>query len=337
MRSRLLGIAVYSWVLLGLISGSSLQPLRAGTQQWTQTLFQTTHHDFGTVSRNVKAEYAFTLTNPFESDLHIAAVRSSCGCTKPIAAKNVIRAGETGEIVAQLNTRSFIGVKTAVITVVIDRPNYAEIQLTVQGNIRSDIVTEPGEIRFGDVDAGETREVVVRISYAGRNDWSITDVRGSSEHLEVRMDPIVRNGRNLTAQLRVRLKSTAAVGELVDELTVVTNDPQSGSFNLPVSVRIMPPVAVTPKYVSLGPVSKGAKVRQRFVVRGKTPFAIQAIECTDSRFSFTLPEGKKPMHVVPLEFDGSEGEGSFRQWVTIVTDLGERLSAEVEIGGEIVQ
>lgn len=223
------------------------------------------------------------------------------------------------------------------ITVVIDRPHYAELQLTVQGNIRSDIVTEPGEVRYGDVDAGETREIPVKISYAGRPDWAITDVRGSSEHLEVRMDPVVRNGRSVTTTLRVRLKNTAPVGELMDELTVVTNDPQSGSFNLPVSVRIMPPVAVTPKLVSLGAISHGTKVKQRFVVRGKSSFGIETIECDDARFTFQVPEGKKQMHVVPFEFAGGEQSGPFRQTVTVVTDLGERLSAELEITGEVIQ
>ena len=317
---------------------SLLEPDRAVMgQQWAHQLFQETHHDFGTVSRNAKTEYSFPLQNVLDQDLHIASVRSSCGCTKPIVPQSTIRAGETGEVIAQLNTRSFIGQKTAMLTVVIDRPHYAEIQLTVQGHIRSDIVTDPGEIRFGELDAGESKEVPIRISYAGRPDWQITDVRGSSEHLEVRMDPMTRNGRNLQVQLRVKLKSTAPVGDLMDELTVVTNDPQSGSFNLPVSVRILPPVAVTPKLVSLGAVRNGASIKQRFVVRGKTAFAIQSVECSDPRFHFSLPEGKKPMHVIPFEFISDDAMGEFRQQVVVVTDLGERLSADLEITGEVIQ
>lgn len=82
-------------------------PFASGAD-WAQKLFKETKHDFGTVSRNAKTEYAFVLENCFEEDVHIASVRSSCGCTKPIITKNTLKAWEKGEILAQFNTKSFL-------------------------------------------------------------------------------------------------------------------------------------------------------------------------------------------------------------------------------------
>lgn len=320
---------------LGLLGWLIVLQAEVHSQQWASKLFTDKHHDFGTVGRNAKAEFGFTFTNPFEEDLRISSVRSSCGCTKPTISKSIWRPGEKGEILAQFNTTSFIGHKQAMITVVIDRPYYAEVQLTVSGNIRSDIVTEPGEVRFGDVDVGQKREIPVKISHAGRTDWKITDVRGNCEHLEVRMDPPARQGGTVIYTLRVRLRDDTPVGEITDELTIVTNDGRSDHFVMPVSARVLAPVTITPKLVALGPIKNGTTAKQKLVVRGNKPFSITAIDCSDARFQFTIPPGEKPIHVVPFEFQGNTQGGAFQQTVLIRTSLGETLTADCIITGEV--
>src|SRR5687767_9627208 len=108
-------------------------------------MFQTTEHDFGTVARGAKAEFAFEFENLYEEDLHVAKVYSSCGCTTPAIEKRDLKTFEKAQILATYNTRAFLGQKSATITVVFDKPQYAEVQLEVSGYIRSDVVLEPGE------------------------------------------------------------------------------------------------------------------------------------------------------------------------------------------------
>ena len=64
---------------------------------------------------------------------------------------------EKGAIVADLNTNSFYGQRGATITVVIDRPFYAVVQLHDRGYIRTDVVVDPGSIELGSVDQGSRR------------------------------------------------------------------------------------------------------------------------------------------------------------------------------------
>ncbi len=301
-------------------------------------MFSDTHYDFGAVSRNAKTEHAFIIENIYEEDVHISSVRSSCGCTKPVLDKKVIKTWEKAELVAQFNTRSFIGNKNAVITVVIDQPYYAEIQLTVQGHIRSDIVTEPGEINFGEVAVGTKRELPIRISYAGRPDWSVLDVRGNSDLLSVRLDPVKRQGNQSVYTMHVAILDTAPIGEFQDELIVVTNDSQGSEFSLPTMARIVAPVSVTPSQIAIGDVPTGQVKSDRFIVKGKRPFKITEIQCADQRFEFKLPNDAKPVHVIPFVFRGEEGaSGDFRQSLLIKTDLGESFVAECIVTGQVIR
>jgi len=327
-------------VLTSLFCLASLGISVVRADQWGQKLFNETNYHFGTVSRNAKTEHAFVIENCFEEDVHIASVRSSCGCTNPVLTKSTLKTWEKGEVIAQFNTRSFIGTKNAEITVVIDRPYYSEVKLTVGGTIRSDVVVEPGEVRFGDVELGEKKVVDLKISYAGRPDWKIVDVRGNSDQIEVRLDPIQKNATRTTYVLRITLRDTAPVGELMDELIVVTNDSKNDQFTLPVNARVIPPVSITPTFVSLGEVGKGKQAQNRLIVRSKKPFSITAVECPDGRFEFKIPEGMKSIHVLPFSFKGElldeSDTGSLKQIIKIKTSLGEDMSAEVTVAGRVV-
>ncbi len=114
-------------------------------------------------------------------------MRSSCNCTTPQIVKPDLKTFETGEIVAEFNTRQFIGQKSAIVTVTFDKPAYAEVQLQVSGFIRSDVVLQPGEIDFGNVDLGTSAERRVQITYAGREDWGLTDARSTDPNLRLQL------------------------------------------------------------------------------------------------------------------------------------------------------
>jgi len=331
LRSKIVSC---SFLMLALTVSST------NAEQWARKMFTETHHDFGVVSRNAKTEHSFTIENCFEEDVHIFAVRSSCGCTTPVLSKKTLKAWEKGELIAQFNTRSFIGTKTAEITLVIDRPYYAEVKLTVGGTIRSDIVVEPGEVRFGDVDLGTSKTVDLKISYAGRRDWKIADIRGDSAFLEVRLDPAQRQGTNTNYTLHIKLKDNAPVGELMDELIVVTNDEKNEIFTLPVSGRVVPPVSISPTFVTMGDVGKGKLSQQKLIVRAKKPFEIAGVDCEDKRFEFAIPVGARTVHILPFTFRSElltpEDDGALKKVILIRTSLGDEMTAQATISGRVV-
>lgn len=301
----------------------------AAAQDWAKKMFETHTHDFGIVARGSKQEYAFGLTNLYKEDVHISGVRSTCGCTSPRITKDRIKTHEQTEVIVAFNTRSFLGAKGATITVVIDEPYYAEVQLTVSGYIRSDVVFQPGAVEFGSVDAGQGTSQKINVSYAGRDDWEIMDVRSANEHFEVELSETLRSGGRVNYDMLVRLKPDAPPGFIHDQLLIVTNDSGSGNVSLPVEGQVVSAISVSPASLFLGVLKPGESVKKRLVVRGSKPFRIVSVKCDDANFTFdTSDTESKPLHFVPVEFKADEATGQIERKIEIVTDLGQGVTAQ---------
>lgn len=307
----------------------------AFAQQWTQKLLKETSHDFGSVARGSKAEFAFEIENVFKEDVHIASVRSSCGCTSPVITKDTLKSWEKGSILAKFNTTSYLGQRHATITAVIDKPYYAEVQLNVSGFIRSDVVFEPGVVNLGQLDVGESGAAKVKVTYAGRENWNIVDVRSGNPNLEVELSDAVRRGGNVTYEMTVRLKGDVPAGYMNDQLMIVSDDVRNKTIPITVEARISPPLEVSPGSLLLGSVEPGKSVTKQLVVKAKKKFRITNVVCEDEGFRFKLPAGDtaKTMHLVPVIFTAGEEPGAFTATMTIETDLG--MTAQCKATGNV--
>lgn len=316
-----------------------LSPNRLAAQDWARKMFETTQHDFGVVARGAKSEFEFKLTNTYKENVHIASARSSCACTQPRVLKADLKTYEEGAVVAALNTQSFVGTRSAVVTVVIDRPFYAEVQLLVKGNIRSDIVMEPGEVRFGDLDVGGTKSSDVRVSYQGTSnrDWQITDVRSTNTNLAVRLEPHKDSAGRTNYTMTVKLKESAPAGDFADEIQIITNDKQYNQVTLPVRASVIPPLTIAPLSIELGSLKKGATSSNRLVVKAKEAFEISDVDCADKRFTFKIPEGKRPVHIIPVDFSAGDTLGAFKRTITVRSSLQNDATVEATVTGNITE
>ena len=309
-------------------------------QEWARKMFLSTStdsssrfsHDFGTVARGSKQEFSFKLKNIYKEDVHLVRVRSSCGCTSPRITKHTLKTHETSEIVTVLNTRSFLGRKGATLTVVIDRPYYAEVQLHVDSYIRSDVVFHPGVVDLGSIDAGESKEVTVDIAYAGRDTWQIVDIRSANKDFEVELEETHRGGGRVNYKMLVRLKPGAPAGYIQDQLFIVTNDNSgSRSVALPVEGRVVSPMTVSPASLFFGVLKPGQTAKKRLVVRSKKPFKIICVTCDDEAFSISKANDEsKTMHILPVEYTAGNTPGNVVRKIKIETDLPGGLCAECE-------
>lgn len=297
----------------------------ASGQDWARKMFKKTDHDFGAVARGAKTEIAFEFENIYEETLHISGVRASCGCTTPSVPKDTIKTWEKGTVVATLNSQSFLGFRTATITVTFDRPFFAEVQLNIQAHVRSDVVLTPGQIDFGTLDHGKEAQRKVSILYAGRQDWKILDVRSANPHVEVELHESQRAGNRVGYDMTVFLKPDAPAGYLSDQLVLITDDPKLGQVPVQVEGRITAPLSVSPSSLFLGVLSPGQSVVKQLVVRGKEPFRIKKVKCDDERFEFTPNDSLKMLHTVPVRFTASSSTGKIAETIEIETDLGGTL------------
>ena len=292
----------------------------AAASDWADKMFENQKHDFGTLARGVKAQHRFKLTNIYEEDVHISGVRSSCGCTLPEITKPELKTFESGEIVADFNTRAFMGFKSATLTVSLDKPYPAEVQLHVNGFIRSDVVLEPGEIDFGTVDLGSAAEKKMTVSYAGRHDWKLFDVKSANPHFECELFEVTRGGGKVGYELLVRLTKDAPAGYIKDQLILVTNDEHATELPIEVHGRVAAALSVSPASLFMGVVQPGQKVTKQLVVRSRKPFRIVDIMCKDKSFDIETTGERKAVHLIPVVFTAGDRAGKIARQISITTD-----------------
>ncbi|GAB4128875.1 DUF1573 domain-containing protein [Thermopirellula anaerolimosa] len=306
-------------------------------QEWATAMFDHTQHDFGMVARGAKVEHVFTLKNLYVEDVHIANVRTSCGCTQPRFTKDTLKTYETGQIIATVDTRAFMGRKDATITVTFDKPFPAEVQLHTYVYIRSDVVFEPGEVLFSGVPAGTAAARKVQLSYAGRNDWQIVKAVPSVPFLDVKLVETARGGGQVRYEITVTLQPDTPPGYFSERIDLTTNDVRSDAqrVSLPVEGSVVAAVSVQPSQVLLGVVRPGNTLARNIVIQAREPFQVLGVDGPDDRFRFVIPNGKKSVTVIPMTFEAASQTGEIRGEIVVRTDLPGYETIRVPVLGKV--
>jgi hypothetical protein len=315
---------------------------RVGAQEWAQKMFSKLDHDFGTVARGADTVYKFEITNLYKQDMNVMGVRSSCGCTSPtVEGGPIIKTHEKAYIAARFNTRTHVGQKGATLTVTFGPPYYGEVQLHVHGNIRSDVVFNPGAVEFGDVSEGDGAQKRVSVEYAGRSNWEIVDVLNDNDNFGVELVETARSPGRVSYTLDVKLKPGLPAGTLKDQLTVITNDSRSENQRIPliVSAQIRPEFSVTPQLLVLGEMQPGQETTKKIVVRGREPFKIVDVKCNEGDedcFEFVTDQDAKVIHFVEVKFRAGEEPGKLETPIRIVTDRGDNKAATFTASATVI-
>ena len=304
-------------------------------ENWAEKMFPVQSHDFRMVGRGAKSEYRFAFTNPYSKDVHIASVRTSCGCTTPTVSQRTIPSNQSGEIIASLNTDSFIGQKSATVTVIFDRPSYAEVKLNVTGHIRSDITFDPPEVNFGEFRSGEAPERQVMITHVGDPNWEIKDVRSECRQLKVRLLSVDRNDRQVKYRMSVRIEGSVPEGNLRERITLVSNAANLPATEMLLFGNVKPLVSISPASLTLGDMTANAVKEQRIIVRSDEAFEVRNVLCQDSRIEFEVGSGKKKIHFIKMRFRGDGSSDAITEKVQVITDLTENGIASCLVTGRI--
>jgi len=296
-------------------------------QPWAEAMFQERRHPFGSVALGSESVYRFQFKNPYSDDIHIASVRSSCACTTPDWPKTAIKFDETAEIVAKLNTGGqFTGDRKATLTVVIDRPSRAEVQLQVTGYIRPDVVISPGMAEFGTVSEGVHVQKVLTLKYAGRpnSNWELIGVESSNPHIHVKADEVLRNNGHVEYKIFVTLEETMPSGYVHDMVRFTTNDanPNASVVMFPVHGFVTAPLVAKPSPLVVGFVQPGETIKKNIVLHSDAPFRITKIVSKDRRFQFAVSDDKNnSVHVLPIAFTADSTLGALNEPIIIHTTL----------------
>jgi hypothetical protein len=311
--------------------------LSAQEEDWAKAMFSATSHDFGVVARGAKVEHKFVIENKYEENAQISSIQSSCGCTSVKIDKKLLKTWEKAELTAVVDTRSFLGRKDATITVKFDQPFPAEVQIHVRTYIRSDVVVQPGVVQFGTISQGMAMKQKVTVTYAGREDWRIERVESANPFMVGQATEISRGGGQVKYDLWVTLKGDAPAGYIQDQLVLVTNDVNLRAARVPVAVEgvVAQTLSVRPASLFMGIVEMGQPITKPLVIQGKTPFHVTAVRSSDPHFKCKLPEGAKPVHLLPVTFDAKEASGKITGKISIETDYPNAKPLEVDVNVQV--
>ncbi len=305
----------------------------ASAQDWAKKMFPEVTYNFGSVVKGAKTEHHFTFKNLYRDPVHIVEIRASCGCTTPIIVTKTVDSLKEGEIIARFNTDRFTGQRGATLTVVIDKPMPAEVQLRVDGFIRTDVTLQPGLVNFGSVTQGTPVQQSVSIDYSGANNWQVTGVKTDSPYLDARILPPAP-GQRRSFTLFVRLKDDAPAGYLQDRVTLLTTDTSAPELPVVVEGRVLPELTVNPGSLALGAVPLGQAVTKQFVVQAKKPFRITGMTSEDESFAMTSDSEAKTWHMVTVTFNAKKA-GKLQGVINIQTDLSSTASTVVPVYADV--
>lgn len=303
---------------------------------WTQHLIKNEDrsHDFKNVAKGSKSVHQFIIKNPFQETVHIASVSSSCTCTvvEILDDKDSLQTYEETAIVAHFMTDRYDGHKNATITVVIDRPNRAVLQLNVQGEIRSDI-SMPNLISLGPVPDGKEVSRTFTVEYTGpKSDWRIVDLKSDNEHLTGEIVDTTPGRGKITTKIKITLDEKAKPGALFEQFRLVSNDAENRR-EIPIVVRgtIGKTITISPPTVFLGFLEPGKVSPVRTVsLRGTKPFKITKLLCNNPevQINFNPSENETPqtVYALPIRYtnpkdgDSAPKDGEMKAIVQIETD-----------------
>lgn len=288
----------------------------AAQADWASDMFKDTSHNFGMVARGADTRFSFVFTNKYEEDVVIESVRSTCRCTQPTFKPGVIKTWQQGQIDIQLDTRNFYGRKDATVTVRFSKPYPVEVQLHSFCFIRTDVYVEPGNVAFGTVQQGQTRQQTFRVNYAGRTywqSWAITDIQSESSFYKASMREVQRNYNYVSYDITLTLKENAPEGYLNDFIDIISNDPNPSNQHCPVPVNgyILASVTAKPSPLSFGIVPGGQQATKTVVLSGQQPFAVKSFTCSDPRITAKISPATKNVHIIPVTIVNSGTDGKF--------------------------
>ena len=295
-------------------------------QDWAQKMFKTHRSRLWVRRAGAKVQYRYVFENLYMEDVHISHAYSSCGCTSVRIENPLVKTYEKGAVVTTFNTNSFYGQRGATLTVVIDQPFYAEVQLQDRGYIRTDVEVQPGSVQFGAIDQGMGYKQTVNVNYTGgRSDWQVVGVKSSNPHITAKAVEVGRSDGQATYQLDVHVDKNAPAGYLNDHLMLVTNDSAGQQVPVLVEGRVTPGISVSPAALFMGVVQPGQKVTKKLVVTSKKAFRVLAVTCDDKSFHFDISKenAATKLHQIPVTFTAGADMGKVVKTIKIKTDQGE--------------
>jgi hypothetical protein len=326
---------VAAWAFAGLATVAPAQ-----VTNWSDVIFPEHAHDFGTVARGSKVKHSFKLVNSTNQTIHITDWRTKCGCTDVKVGAREIPPGTQTFVEATLDTTKFQGYKASGLTLVFDRPSFAEKDLALTCFIRGDVLLTPGSVDFGEVNRTNAQPQVLTLNYlGGQTNWGVLKLTTLSDHITAKLEelPGTRTPSSVQYRLTASLKPSTPVGYFRDEIVLETNDPQSPKIPVSVTANVQANVVLSPRVLPMGTIRPGQTVSKDVLVRAGRAFTISGVETPVEGLAISQDDSEaRPLHKVRVTLTAPAKPGPFHAQVGLKTSLEDEPPAELSVFATVV-
>ena len=303
---------------------------------------QQTAIDFGTIDAGQTGEQTITITNTGTADLEITGIKGEGDVSGLTFDTTMFTLAPNGsQTVTVTFPSSTEGTFSGNITISSNDPDRAtqtlSVSVIVQPPPAPAIAVQQTAVNFGTIEAGQTGQRTITIRNTGTAPLEITGIQSNVSGLTFTPSTFTL-APNGSQTVTVTFPSSVE-GTFSGNITISSNDPNSGTSTLSVSVTVQPPpapvIAVQQTAVDFGAIETGQTGEQTIAIMntGTAPLEVTGIESDVSGLTFdttmfTLaPNGSQ---TVTVTFPSSV-EGTFSGNITISSNDPDRATQILSI------
>jgi hypothetical protein len=286
--------------------------------------------DFGTVPKGEKLDWSFVVKNTGTADLQILSAQPACGCTVAEFDK-VIKPGQTGKVVAHVDTTNFAGPISKTVALATNDPNTPNAQLTVHAVVKPYVEASPaGFVRYSLLH-GDAATQSVKIYTEEEAPFEILGIDVPGDYVKATFKKIEKEEERVMAgrpgQNQYLVDVTVGgpdvkPGPLAEKIKIRTNSKHQPEYMVSLTGIIRPRVSMTPTIVNFGEVAPGEAAATRSV--------IVATNDKTAAAEFKVTKVESNLKGVKAEAKPTTTPGEYEVFVSVPKD-----SAAGEVDGKI--
>ena len=179
--------------------------------------------DFGEAPSGESVQATFTLRNGGDEPLHIAYVRSSCGCTTAALEKRELAPGEETPLTATLSLKYRTGPQSKHLTIGSNDPEHPEMRAVIQGTAVRHITLIPPTLLFFAAPQGQTITRTIDIHTDDNTPFHILSVEASHPDVSVGITTLSPSAYTLS----LTVPNTWPAGRINESMRIHTDHPQA--------------------------------------------------------------------------------------------------------------
>lgn len=231
-------------------------------------VFDTYAAQVGDVPDDGPVTYAFKFTNTSDKVVEVELISYCHHCSKPEITPPIVRPGQSGAVIVDIETRGKVGEVQATVSVgTTNRPGKV-IPLVASANVVPVVRFDPPRLGMPEVRIGAAAEARGKLVLRGST-IEVKELRCTNTQFVAALDDpkVINDGGHERTEytLTLQLLPGASAGRHSGELYVLTShSPQPTA--LPFFADVMPSFKVDPLDVGRGSVSPGADIKRGFSV-----------------------------------------------------------------------